>query len=273
MGKKILAYAMIASLIWGASFTITKIALNDISPIMLAFLRYGTACLILLPFLFPFGIKIKNFILLGLFSVTIPTTLQNIGLKYTYAYISGFIQSTGPLYTLILAYFFLKEKITKQKIAGLVIATPATYFLISPRGGGGLLGNLLVLLSAISYSAGGIVAKNLLNNGYKAIQILSFSSFSGAIFLAPCLFLEETKFNYESLPVVIFLALFATIIAYILWYGAMEEIEVSKLSFFTYMMPVFSMIFSGIFLGEEIKIFTIFAGFVAITGILIAQKQ
>ncbi|MEM2935106.1 MAG: DMT family transporter [Candidatus Thermoplasmatota archaeon] len=273
MDKKITLYAAISSLIWGASFPVTKIALNGISPIMLAFLRYGLAGLILIPFLFPFNIKIKDFIILGLFSVTFPTVLQNFGLKYTHAYISGFIQSTGPLYTLILAYLLLKEKITKQKIIGLTVALSATYFVVSPGGGGNLFGNLLVLLSAISYSVGGIVAKNLLNKGYRAIQILSFSSFSGTIFLAPCLLLEKIEIAYESVAIAVFLAIITTIFAYILWYSAMEKIEVSKLSFFTYMMPLFSVIFSGLILDEKIKILTIFAGFVAITGILIAQQQ
>ncbi|MBC7081324.1 MAG: DMT family transporter [Thermoplasmatales archaeon] len=273
MNRKILVYATISSLIWGASFPITKIALNGASPIMLAFLRYGIASSILIPFLFPFKIKIKDFVLLGLFSVTFPTILQNVGLKYTHAYISGFIQSTGPLYTLILAYLMLKEKITKQKIAGLIIAISATYFVVSPQGGGNVAGNLLVLFSAISYSAGGIIAKNLLNRGYKAIQLLSFSSFSGAIFLIPCLFLEEIKIVYEGIALAVFLAIVTTLFAYILWYSAMEKIEVSRLSFFTFMMPLFSVIFSGLFLNEKIKILTIVSGFIAIFGILIAQQQ
>lgn len=272
MDKKTTLKAIISSLIWGVSFPITKIALNGVSPIMLAFLRYGLASLILTPFLFPFNIKIKDFIILGLFNVTFPTVLQNIGLKYTHAYISGFIQSTGPLYTLILAYLLLKERITKQKIIGLIVSISATYFVISPGGGGNLLGNLLVLISAISYSVGGIFAKNLLNNGYKAIHILSFSSLCGTIFLTPCLFLEKIEIAYEGIAIAVFLAIITTIFAYILWYSAMEKIEVSKLSFFTYMMPLFSIIFSALFLDEKIKILTVFAGFVAITGIFIAQQ-
>ncbi len=273
MDKKIPIYATISSLIWGASFPVTKIALSSASPIMLAFLRYGITSLILIPFLFPFYIKIKDFIILGLFSVTFPTILQNIGIQYTHAYISGFIQSTGPLYTLILAYLLIKEKITKQKILGLIIAISATYFVVSPAGGGSLWGNLLVLFSAISYSMGGVIAKNLLNNGYKVIQILSFSSLAGAIFLFPCLFLEKTEVSHESISIAVFLAIFTTIFAYILWYSAMEKIEVSKLSFFTFMMPLFSVIFSGVFLNEKIKTLTIIAGFLAISGILIAQQQ
>jgi len=274
--RKVIIYAIIASSLWGLSFPITKLGLKAISPILFAFLRYLLASFLflLLAIMYEnfFAVDYKYLTIFGMVSVTLPVTLQNIGLKYTSAYISGFIQSTGPIYTLILAYVFLNEEITKHKLVGLALAITGTYFIVSPKGGGDLLGNLLVLASAISYSIGGIMAKSLLNKNYHPIQIIAFATFFGTIFLAPLTFIEKTKFSMASIPFILFLAIFPTFISYILWYSAMEKLEVSKLSFFVYLIPIFSLLSSYILLKEEVKLLTIFAGFIVIIGIAIAQK-
>lgn len=263
MERKVIIYAIIASSLWGVSFPITKLGLKEISPILFAFLRYLLASFffLLLAIIHEnfFDVDYKYLTIFGMVSVTLPVVLQNIGLKYTSAYISGFIQSTGPIYTLILAYIFLNEKITRHKLIGLALAITGTYFIVSPKGGGNLFGNLLVLASAISYSIGGIMAKDLLNKNYHPFQIIAFASLFGTIFLAPLTLIEKMKFGMASIPFILYLAVFPTFIAYILWYSAMEKLEVSKLSFFVYMIPIFSLISSYIFLKEELKLLTIFA--------------
>ena len=269
-------YAIIAAALWGMSFPITKIGLQNVSPVLFAFLRYAIASLLFIFLLFFtknfYSIDTKKFVFLGIVAVTLPTILQNVGLKYTTAYITGFLQSTGPIYTVILAYIFLSEKINIYKILGILLAFVGVYLMVRPEGGGNLFGNLLVLSSAISYSIGGIIAKDLLNNGYKPLQIIAFSSIFGTIFLIPMIFFEKISFEYASIKYILFHAIFTTFIAYLLWYSAMEKMEVSKLSFFTYLIPLFSLISSHFLLQEEIKIATILAGFIAVLGVAIAQK-
>ncbi|RLF34255.1 MAG: hypothetical protein DRN37_00585 [Thermoplasmata archaeon] len=275
--RSIVLYAVTASALWGTSFPITKIALEGASPVLLAFLRYLlTSILFLSLSLFYknfYHIKIKNFVLLGIISVTAPTILQNIGLQYTSAYITGFLQSTGPIYTVILAYFFLQETITRYKVLGILLALGGTYFITSPQSGGDLFGNLLVLSSAICYSLGGIVAKRTLNLGYTPVQIVAFSSIFGTLFLFPAALFEHGTMAAESAPYILFLAIFTTFISYTLWYSAMERMELSKLSFFVFLIPIFSIFFSAVLLQEEMKALTLAAGFVAVCGVAIAQRK
>lgn len=275
--RSIVLYAVTASALWGTSFPITKIALEGASPVLLAFLRYLlTSILFLSLSLFYknfYHIEIKNFVLLGIISVTAPTILQNIGLQYTSAYITGFLQSTGPIYTVILAYFFLQETITRYKVLGILLALGGTYFITSPQGGGDLFGNILMLSSAICYSLGGIVAKRTLNLGYTPVQIVAFSSIFGTLFLFPAALFEHGTMVAESTPYILFLAIFTTFISYTLWYSAMERMELSKLSFFVFLIPIFSIFFSAVLLQEEMKALTLAAGFVAVCGVAIAQRK
>ncbi|HEC75737.1 MAG TPA: DMT family transporter [Thermoplasmatales archaeon] len=273
---RIALYATVSSALWGTSFPLTKMGLEEISPLIFAFFRYLLASIffIILSLFYKnfYKINAKNFVILGLLSVTLPTVFQNVGLQYTQAHITGFLQSTGPLYTVILASVFLKEKINIYKIFGIFIGLIGLYFIITPGGGGNFYGNMLVLLSAVCYSIGGIIAKNLLNRGIKPMQVVAFSSIFGTIFLFPLTFFEKVGINAESYKYILFLAIFTTFLAYFLWYSAMEKIEVSKLSFYVYLIPLFSLIFSRILIGEELRFLTILAGFVVVAGVAIAQK-
>ena len=276
---RVALYAIIATAIWGMSFPITKEGVENISPVLFAFLRYLIATLFFILLCLSYGnigkIDIKKFSFLGLISVTLPTVLQNIGIRYTDAYITGFLQSTGPIYTVILAYIFLNEKINVYKIAGIVIAFIGVYFMINPQEGN-FFGNMLILSSAICYSIGGIIAKDLLNRGHNPLQIITFSSIFGTAFLIPLttaeIFAKESFINYESMKYILFLAFFTTFLAYQLWYKAMEKMEVSKLSFFTYLIPLFSLLSAHMIFREEIEITTLIAGFIAVIGVAIAQK-
>jgi len=273
--KRIFIYATMAATIWGLSFPVTKIGVGVTSPIAFAFLRYALASVffvILLLYHKKFDKPNYQLAFLGLFGVTLPTILQNIGLKYTSAYITGFLQSTGPIYTVILAYLFLNEKINIYKVTGIFLAFIGIYFMVQPKAGGNLFGNLLVLSSAICYSIGGIIAKNLLSKGYESFYVIAFSSIIGTFFLLPALPFEKIIVSYESIRYILFLAIFTTFIAYLLWYAALEKMEVSKLSFFTYLIPLFSLISSHVMLKEEIKVAAIIAGFIAVIGVAIAQK-
>ncbi|MCD6448143.1 MAG: DMT family transporter [Thermoplasmata archaeon] len=276
MDRKIFIYAIVAAMIWGLSFPVTKIGVEITSPILFAFLRYAIASILFfILLLYRNAFHISNlhlFALLGIFGVTLPTIFQNIGLQYTSSYITGFLQSTGPIYTVILAYLFLGEKINAYKITGIFLAFIGIYFMMQPEAGGDLFGNILVLSSAICYSIGGIIAKSLLNRGYEAFSVIAFSSILGTFFLLPAIPFENLRVSHESIKYILFLALFTTFVAYLLWYAAMEKMEISKLSFFTYLIPVFSLLSSHILLNEEIKIAAIIAGFIAVIGVAIAQR-
>ena len=263
-------YAVIAAMLWGASFPLIKLGLKSTSPLLFAFLRYFLASIFFILIAHEVQLK-KDFVLLGLVGVAIPVILQNIALQFTPAYISGFLQSTGPIYVLIFATLFLKEKFTWNKFAGIMIAFLGTYFLISGYEKINLLADFLILLSAFFYSIGSIIAKKLLNNGYKAMNVIVSSTVFATLFLFPSIPFEKIRFSIASMQYAFVLALLPTFLAYILWYNAMEKMEISRLSCFIYLIPFFSLIFSSIFLNEALETIKIFYGIVIIAGIAIAE--
>lgn len=283
---EIVALAITASIMWGASFPVIKIGLENVPPVLFGTLRYVIAVpLFLLLSLVLYGKKLFSirddiplFIALGLVGVTLPTVLQNYGMMHTTAYMSSILQSTGPVFTVLLAAYFLKEKLTWYKTAGIIIASAGTYLALDIHFSslGSSVGNALVLLSAVSYAVGGIIAKTCLNRGYKPVQILMLSSLFGTavlIVITPFSGNISLGFSAETWGLILFLAVVSTFLPYTLWYAAMEKTELSRLSFFVYLIPVFATIFSYFMIGERITWLAVLAAAIIITGITIAQTH
>lgn len=128
------AILILVTLIWGATFVIIKVALNDISPMTFVATRFLIASIIL----FPFYLKIrKRFnktitlsgILLGtMFFLGFAT--QTIGLKYTSATKSGFITGTFVIFTPIFQLLFEKKRPSKGNLFGVVLVLAGLNFFV-----------------------------------------------------------------------------------------------------------------------------------------------
>lgn len=294
MPKRIFYFIIVLSaiLMWSFSFPLIKIALdNDIPPITLAALR----TIVFIPILAFLLIKNgKNcipttrydwliLIGIGIFAVILPGILQNVGMMYTTASVSSLIQSSGPIFTIVLAIFILGESTDVKKIVGAIIALISTIFLVASINGDfslmrtAVYGNSLILLSSISYAISSIITKKGLGS-IKPLQMLGFSTLIGFIALSITSILEEpldiiNSLSAETWVVVLLLTLFPSFIATLLWYEALANAEISHLIVFVYLMPVFAVIFSYILLGEVISIQTMVFAALIIGGVALAQKD
>ena len=277
---------------WSFSFPLIKSALdNGVPPITLAAMR----TIVFIPILiFLFAKYGKNciptsrddwsiFLGIGIFTIIIPSILQNVGMIYTTASVSSIIQTSSPIFTIILAIIFLGESKHIKKIVGSTIALIGTIFLVvSTEGnfslvGSTVYGNFLILLSGISLSISSIITKKGLER-IKPLQMLGFSSLIGFVVLSAISIFEEPldiiiNLSTEIWIAVFLLALFPSFIAILFWYEAMIKEEVSRLVVFVYLIPVFAVIFSYILLGEIISILTMLFAALIIGGIVLAQKD
>jgi drug/metabolite transporter (DMT)-like permease len=108
--------------------------------------------------------------------------------------------------------------------------------------------------------------------------MLGFSSLIGFIVLSLLSFFENPldivmNISNETWIAIFLLTLFPSFIAIIFWYEAVINAEISRLVLFVYLMPIFAVIFSYIFLGEIIDILTVLFAILIIGGVGIAQKN
>ena len=283
---------LFAVFFWGLSFPLIKEALDlGILPITLAVLRYmiGLIPLILYlvikrdlkPMMKALRDDWKLFLALGLVGITFPNLLQNYGMVWTSAHVSSIIQASGPVFTIILALFFLREHLGLYKIAGTALAIIGTLLLITEGGvtfkGTTFLGNLLVMLSAISYAFSSILSKKSLEK-YEPLTVAILSILVGTPFLALFWVIENPV---EQVPrisaylwsIVIILAILPGVAALLLWFTVLKTREVSRVILFIYLIPVFATAIAYFIFEEAITISTVFFAFIIICGVTIAQYE
>jgi drug/metabolite transporter (DMT)-like permease len=282
---------MFAVFCWGLSFPLLKIALDEIEPITLAVLRYVIGIIPLLILMVLRGGKesllapLRNdwrfFFCLGLVGITLPNVLQNYGMTMTSAHLSSIIQASGPVFTIILAVLILKEPLRSNKVLGTVIAISGTFLLVTGGGTGfensTVLGNFLVLMSAISYAVSSILSKKILEK-YDPLAVATVSMLLGTMILAVFMVFESPAKKVPAISldywiIVVVLALLPGSLALLIWYKILKTAELSRIILFIYLIPVFATAIAYVWPGEIIELSTILFAFLIVCGVAIAQYE
>ncbi len=288
-----IALLVLSMVLWGLSFPAIKISLLEIQPLTLGLLRilFGAvpiAIYVLWRRGFRHTLTIlktdpKPFIGIALTQFYLPIAAQNLGMGMmapeTAASLSSILQATSPLFGIFFAAMFLGEYIGVKKALGLALALSGSVLLVTRGGGvlGGsdLLGNILLLSSAIFYAVSGVWIKKALFK-HEPVMILALSLIIASILFIPTALLSESAGHIVNVSMstwllVLFLGLVCNGIALLLWYIVLISSQLSKQVLFTYLIPIFGTIFSHVFIGELIGLRTIIFGLVIICGITIAQ--
>jgi len=275
---------------WALAFPFIKIALEELSPINLTIMRLLVVCIVFLILLIVKPNKFSKIqkrdiipiFLLGFLGIVV----YHLGLNYGEQYISpsaaSVIIATIPIFVVILASIFLKEKITLKIILGVLLSLLGV-FIISTVGKSDTLfeikyisGALAVLLAAMMGAGYTVVGKKMLKK-YSALSLTVYVSLLGSLglipFISSSLFVEVAAMSLTGWSVVIFLGIFPTVIGYVLWYVALEIKSASEISVYLYFIPVLSTIISYFFFREEITWFFVFGGALVIIGLHVVNKQ
>ena len=291
--KKAYVMIILTVILWSSTFTFIQIGLKEITPIYLGALRFIIASMLLVAYaLIKFKIEeIKNFtknnfvilVALGIFGITIPNIVQNIGMLFVTASMASILQNSSPAFTLLLASIFLNEYIGFKKIIGLIISFIGVV-LISIDNGSisivgenyySLYGNILIIISALCYSIYFILSKKIIKDNHPAL-ILAISTVIGTILLSiVSIGVEPIDFSFSKLTwfAIIMMAIFGSVISTLMYFKALKEFEVSKINFFTLLIPIFAIIQAHIILGDVLQPNQIVFGALILFGIWIAQRE
>lgn len=273
---------------WGPSFLFIKIAIAEVSPLMLTALRIGLGALILLLILIArrerlpldFGFWKKIFIA-GFFAQALPFTLINWGEQYVDSSLASLLNGLTPLSTIVLAQMMLKdERMNSNKVKGVLLGFLGLAILVLPSLINGVDGTaqgmLSITLGAISYGVGLVyVRRNLLNvptMHAPAAQLLSV-----AIYTLPIAFFMEPDFSFshlswEVIGSIAMLGSFGTAIAFIIYFNLLERTNAAYVSMVTYLMPIYGVVLGIVFLNEYITIWMLFGALFIFSGIALINR-
>ncbi len=285
---------------WGALLPFAKWGLQDTSPFRYLFYRFLLASILSVPILWhyfprvkmPFQ-AIKTIVSLELIGTSLALSVLYVGLQYTTSIEANLIGTTAPILLTLGGVYFLKEKEEKRELWGLFLAIIGTLLLVvspllamlSPSMGGLMRGNVLILVHTLATVIYFLKAKST----FKHIPKLFVSSISFIVGLVTFLILSlvESSFSVSSLYsvmiqdftslrviiVVVFAAVFGSIIGLTAYIKGQAGIEASEAGLFTYLQPVISIPLAVVLLGERIGGFEIAAMLLILSGVWIAERK
>jgi drug/metabolite transporter (DMT)-like permease len=275
---------------WACAFPLIIVGLRELSPVNLAILRLFIASVIFLCLVVlqrkrfsPFHKKdTVTLFLLGFVGISVYHLGLNYGEQYVSAGAASLIIATIPIFVVVLAKIFLSEIIDKRILLGIVIAL-AGVIVISLWGNPGanieieyLSGAFAVVVAAFVGAIYTIFGKKMLTR-YNPLSLTAYAFLLGNLGLIPFLsssFFEEiANLSLITWAAVLFLAFFPTVIAYSLWYAALEVKQASEVSVYLYATPVISTLLGVIFLQEQITMFYVLGGFFVLIGLYMVNKQ
>lgn len=285
-----IALAIIAALLWSGNFVISRAVKNDISPITLAFYRWLTASIIILPLAWKafkqeqaiISTNIKYLFFVSLSGIAVFNTCVYVAGHYTSAINMALIGTTSsPIFATVMAVVFLKERLSKFRILGMIICIAGIILLISNGSWAKLAafhfskGDLWVLAGAFAFAVYNVLVRSKPAN-ISAINFLFIIFVLGTIMLFP-FYLKEvivdfpTKWNQTLLFSILYLGAGTSVTAFLCWNLAIQALGASRTVLFGNLIPLFSIIEAVILLGEKMTIAHIISGTIVIAGLTIAN--
>jgi len=288
-GFAIFALFMV-QLLYGLNYTIAKTVMNEnfIRPFGFVLLRViGATILFWVLSLFVPKEKIERkdylkLIVASLFGVVINMLFFFKGLEYTSPIHASSIMTIIPIIILVLSAYILKEKVTKLKIAGVILglagALVLTLYGKSSRVGDNIpLGNLLVFLNAVSYSIYIILIKKLTAK-YHPFTFIKWLFLFGLIILTPFGYSELQDVQWHTFTPyttfsVLFVVIGATFGTYLLNPLALNKLKASTVGIFIYLQPAIAALFALAMGADFIDTIKITAMIIIFLGVYLVIKK
>ncbi|HBC4172646.1 TPA: DMT family transporter [Staphylococcus aureus] len=265
-------------ILWGSAFPMIKIALNDFSAESLSAFRLILATIILLPFVIikklptPELRDIPVIFILGFCGFVIYHTALNFGETLISAGISGILVSTTPIFSSALAYIFLKEHFSKWNwLSSLVAFIGISIISISKDDYTtiNVLGVFIILLASFSESLYFTFQKKYIEK-YGFIAFTLYTIMASSPFML--IFIPEIINNihgatFTSIVSVLYLAIFPTIIPYVLLAYIVKSVGVSDATMSLYLTPIVSLLLSYLLLDELPTTLAIIGGIITLLGV------
>ncbi|HEY5461913.1 MAG TPA: DMT family transporter [Hanamia sp.] len=225
---------------------------------------------------------IPAFLLCALTAIALNQMLFIKGLAFTFPIHAALLTLITPILITVIAARVLREKITIAKSFGLLLGALGAILLITNRevslpGENAVLGDILIILSAIAYTFYFILVKPLMNK-YSPVQVIRWLFTFGFLMTLPFCFHEFTEITWEVFTFKDWFLLFMIVIpgtslAYIFNVYGIQKLSASKAGAYIYSQPVFAVIIAMIFLKEELSFVKVIAALLIFAGVFLSNTK
>ena len=276
-------------LFWAGNFVLARALHTEFEPITLAFYRWSLALMILLPFWLPRAWKVRSLLarywfrlsVLGLLGVASFNTLLYEGLQMTLATNATLLQSAIPIIILLISVLFLGEHVSGRQWLGVVLSLSGVLMIIS-QGDPTLLlqlafneGDLWVLGAVLAWAAYSLLLRSKPAD-VEGFVFLGFTIMVAVIVLFPLSILEQggalpqLTWTPAIVITVVYMAVCPSILSYLFWNRGVAELGAPRAGLFIHLIPLFGLLLSALFLGENVQAFHLLGITLIFLGIYLA---
>ena len=276
---------LILSALWGGSYLFMRLSTGSVNPFAMAELRMVIATifigLMLLlkpswrPYLHLPRSQWHKLLFIAFFNSALPFLMIAYAIQFINAGTGAILNTTAPLWGAVIASLFFRDHLSKSRTIGLAIGFLGVIYLMWGRasfGGDGLaLPIIAAMVGTISYG----IAANYLKQycqGWHPLMITFWS-----LLISSLILFVPTIFNWPQNPIpgiawlgIVGLGIFSTAIAYLLFFRLAERTSPSTAMTVTFLVPLFSMLWGEIFLGEEVTTRMIIGAVIVLIGTALA---
>lgn len=285
-----LLYGLIALMVafWSGNFIVGKVALREFPAVLLSGLRVGLAGLLMLPVYLWEGRKVQDrwtagdvplLVWLGVVGVALNQLFFVAGLSRTSVAHSAIIIGLTPMSVLAIAAFTGLETLTVRKAAGMAIALAGVAILKAfekPGQGATWTGDLLTFGACFTFALFTVFGKRATAR-HSTVTVNTFAYVGGGLALAPLTLWQGWGFSFGSVSAggwlaLVYMALFPSVIAYLIYYYALARIPASRVSAFSYLQPLVATLLGVVILNERITASLVAGGAVILFGVYLTER-
>ncbi len=235
----------------------------------------------------PVNIKIDKadrmrLFLCALFGIAINQLMFIKGLSLTYPIHAALLLLITPILIVFIAAWILKERLGILKVTGLALGISGALVLILAKDSSGngdnvLLGDVFIIINAVSYTIYFILVKPLMVK-YNAIVVLRWVFTIGLVLVLPFGWVEFTEIPWDQYTAIDFtsmglIVITGTFLAYLFNLYGIKMLGPSVAGFYIYTQPVFAALIAIFFLHEQLALYKILAAVLIFSGVYLANKQ
>ncbi len=265
-------------LFWGSSFPLMTFLLETMSPMELALSRFFFPALLSLFYICLLKVWIDKidvfrFLMAGMTGIFGFALFINIGQQSMTAGAGSFIVNCNPLFTSLIGFFILKQRVKQYFWLGIIICIIGI-LIISLENQDKIsfnIGSLYLLIAAILVSCYFHITKPLVIK-YGALKTFCFTLFLGTI---PMLLWTTDTYQLirnatnEIMLAIVWLSIVSTLVPYYTWTYSVGHFGANKASFFLFMIPIISIIVDKIIFNINPSYLTLIGGFIILLTVLI----
>ncbi|HUK51703.1 MAG TPA: DMT family transporter [Candidatus Binatia bacterium] len=277
--------------LWAFNYPVAKFGYRELDGLTLGTLRVLVAALCLVPIHLAFRrnrplrrpLLARDYWVLAClgFFMAFNQGLFIYGLSYTTVGHSALIIAIGPVNILVLAVLVGLERLTLNKVAGVLLAFSGVVLLASGHGLGShnptLRGDLLTLGGSLAFAGYAIVGKRVTSR-LDTMTMTCWPFYFGALIFSPLAFRQIARTDWSRVGwigwgALLYIGLGASLFGYLIWMWAIHHLAASRMGVFTYVQPVLGTLIGVYLLHENYTGQLLLSGVLVLTGVALTEMH